>query len=196
MLRILSPARGGGAGPLSDTIWPAIVGFGVPVPGSRKRRCSAGFLKLCLAGKTFYTTNSFPEVRKAATRQTLSFELRSSEMVMIEVKVTLTYILSVPLEAAPIALPVGLANISRAPYEVDGTDAARDGRLEQVQDRLWVAHIKIVPPPSASALDINQASWLKVCRQVYASWARSDRTRADAEENLTRPRFAVPQAHG
>lgn len=71
---------------------------------------------------------------------------------MIEVKVTLTYILSVPLEAAPIALPVGLANISSAPYEVDGTDAARDGRLEQVQDRLWVADIKIVPPPQLARL--------------------------------------------
>jgi hypothetical protein len=51
------------------------------------------------------------------------------------------------------------------------TDTARDGRLERLDDRLWVAQMKIVPP-SAIEFDINQASWLKVCRQVYASWPR------------------------
>jgi tetratricopeptide (TPR) repeat protein len=74
------------------------------------------------------------------------------------------------------------------------TDAARDGRLEQLDDRLWVAYIKIVPP-SAIEFDINQASWLKVCRQVYASWAQSDRARIGVEESLTRKKFGVRHAH-
>jgi tetratricopeptide (TPR) repeat protein len=73
------------------------------------------------------------------------------------------------------------------------TDAARDGRVEQLDDRLWVAHIKIVPP-SAIDFDINQASWLNVCRKVYASWVQRDRTRADPEGRLTRTSFGVRHA--
>jgi hypothetical protein len=76
------------------------------------------FLKFCVAGTTFCTTRAFPEIHKAPTRQTLSFGLRSSEMLMVEIKETLTYFVSVPLEAAPVALRVGLANITTTPYEV------------------------------------------------------------------------------
>ena len=45
--------------------------------------------------------------------------------------------------------------------------------LKKLGERLWVGNVKIVPP-SAIEFDINQASWLKVCRQVYRSWSRGD----------------------
>lgn len=42
LLGVNSSARVGVTGPLSDAIRPAIVTFGVSVPGSRKPRCTAG----------------------------------------------------------------------------------------------------------------------------------------------------------
>jgi hypothetical protein len=95
------------------------------------------FLKFCVAGTAFGTTRAFPDVRKAATRQTLSFGLRSSEMSMVEIKETLTYAVSVPLEAAPVALRIGLANTTTAPYEVDGICCSQ-GDLDATAMSDWV----------------------------------------------------------
>jgi hypothetical protein len=53
------------------------------------------------------------------------------------------------------------------------TDAARDGRVEQLHDRLWVGYVKTVPPTDIG-WNANQPSWLNVCRQVYASWPKKE----------------------
>ncbi len=53
------------------------------------------------------------------------------------------------------------------------TDPAEgDGRVEQLDDRLWVGHIRIIPSVLMQMENIAQTSWLKVCRQVHASWSR------------------------
>jgi hypothetical protein len=104
------------------------------------------FLKLCLAGPTFGSTRAFAETHKAPTRRTLSFGLRSSEMLMVEIKETLTYVLSIPLEAAPIALRVGLANTTTAPYEVDEICCSQ-GELDATSISRWV---HLAPPDAGS----------------------------------------------
>jgi hypothetical protein len=51
-------------------------------------------------------------------------------------------------------------------------DAAGHGRVEQLDDRLWIGYIKIIPSALMQMENIAQTSWLEVCRQVYASWSR------------------------
>jgi len=52
------------------------------------------------------------------------------------------------------------------------TDAAPgDARVEQLDDRLWVGYIKIIPSKLMQMENIAQTSWLEVCRHVYASWS-------------------------
>jgi hypothetical protein len=95
------------------------------------------FLKVCLAGTTFAATGAFSETQRAASRQTLSFGLRSSEMVTVEIKETSTYLLSVPLETAPIALRVGLANTTTVAYVVDGICCSR-GDFDAAPSSDWI----------------------------------------------------------
>jgi hypothetical protein len=53
------------------------------------------------------------------------------------------------------------------------TDAAQeDARVEQLDDRLWVGTIKIIPSAFMNMDNIAQTSWLEACRQVYASWSK------------------------
>jgi hypothetical protein len=95
------------------------------------------FLKLCLAGTALRPTRAFPEIHKATARQILSFGLRSSDMSMVEIKETLTYVVSVPLEAGPIAVRVGLANTTTAPYEIGGI-CCSPGDLDAKATSHWV----------------------------------------------------------
>jgi hypothetical protein len=104
------------------------------------------FLKFCLAGTAFAPTRAFPEIHKANARQILSFGLRSSDMSMVEIKETLTYFVSIPLEAAPIALRVGLANSTTAPYEVDGICCSQ-GDVDAQANSNW---LHVAPADAAS----------------------------------------------
>jgi predicted Zn-dependent protease len=50
--------------------------------------------------------------------------------------------------------------------------AGGDGRVKQLDDRLWIGYVKIIPSALMQMENIAHSSWLKVCRQVYASWSK------------------------
>jgi tetratricopeptide (TPR) repeat protein len=48
--------------------------------------------------------------------------------------------------------------------------AEGDARIEQLDKRLWIGYVKIIPSVLMQMENIAQTSWLEVCRQVYALW--------------------------
>lgn len=152
------------------------------------------FLKLSLAEMTFASTPAFADIHKAPTRQTLSFGLRSSEMVTVELKRTLTYIVSVPLEAIPVDVRVGLANTTTAPYEVDGICCSQGGSDGTATSR-WV-HLTTtdVGPDRASPYFIVPGNPIPdVLSIVWSQWAQCEAVTGLGRPEITFRALVRPQ---
>jgi hypothetical protein len=153
------------------------------------------FLKVCWAGTAFGTTRAFAEIHKAATRQTLSFGLRSSEMLMVELKETLTYFLSVPLETAPIALRVGLANTTTAPYVVDGI-CCSPGDFDTAPSSHWsqLAPADAGSDHSSRQFNVPGNRVPDVLSLVWSQWTQFDRVDGPGMPQMTFRVLVRPQA--